>query len=119
MGLFNKEGLSKNGEADLMGNLKAESNLNQRIYENKYKGTIGLTDEEYINKINNSEYINFIHDKFGFGLAQWYYYTRKENFFFKLSKRKKFFYWWFRNSTWIFNERIKIQLFSNFWVFKR
>ena len=27
-----KEGLSKNGAAGLMGNLKAESNLNQRIY---------------------------------------------------------------------------------------
>ena len=75
-----KEGLSKNGAAGLIGNLKAESNLNPRIYENKYKGTIGLTDEEYINKVDNGEYTNFIHDKVGFGLAQWTYYTRKENF---------------------------------------
>ena len=75
-----KEGLSKNGAAGLMGNLKAESNLNPRIYENKYKGAIGLTDEEYINKVDNGEYTNFIHDKVGFGLAQWTYYTRKENF---------------------------------------
>ena len=73
-----KEGLTDAGAAGLMGNLQAESKIQSIIYENSYKSTLGLTDQEYIDKVNNGEYANFTNDKVGFGLAQWTYQTRKQ-----------------------------------------
>ena len=73
-----KEGLTDAGAAGLMGNLQAESKIESIIYENSYKSTLGLTDQEYVDKVNNGEYANFTNDKVGFGLAQWTYYTRKQ-----------------------------------------
>ena len=61
-----------------MGNLQAESKIQSIIYENSYKSTLGLTDQEYVDKVNNGEYANFTNDKVGFGLAQWTYHTRKQ-----------------------------------------
>ena len=74
------KGYTKAGTAGLMGNLKAESGVKSAIYENSKKKTIGLTDEEYVRRVNNGQYseYNFVHDKAGFGLAQWTYYTRKQ-----------------------------------------
>lgn len=75
-----KEGLSKSGVACLMGNLKAESGIESVIYDNSCKSQIGLTDQEYVDQVNNGIYpeILFIYDGVGFGLAQWSYYTRKQ-----------------------------------------
>ena len=75
-----QSGLTKAGAAGLMGNLKAESGIESVIYENAWKEKIGLTDQEYVDYVNNgwySEY-DFINDQVGFGLAQWTYCTRKE-----------------------------------------
>ena len=72
------EGLTDAGAAGLMGNLQAESNIQSVIYENVFKPQIGLTDQEYVDKVNDGTYKNFVNDQVGFGLAQWTYYTRKQ-----------------------------------------
>ena len=63
-----------------MGNLKGDSNIQSVFYDNSFKKQLGLTDEEYVNKVNNGEYSEkkFVYDGIGFGLAQWTYYTRKK-----------------------------------------
>ena len=73
-----KEGLTDAGAAGLMGNLQAESNIESVIYQDSYKSTVGLTNQEYVNKVNDGTYKNFVNDQVGFGLAQWTYYTRKQ-----------------------------------------
>ncbi len=72
--------MTKEGAAGLMGNLKAESGIQSVIYENAYKSKIGLSEQEYVNRVNIGTYseYNFVHDAVGFGLAQWTYYTRKQ-----------------------------------------
>ena len=78
---FVEHGLTEAGAAGLMGNLKAESGMNSAIYENAYKKKVGLSDQDYVNRVNNGQYseYNFVHDSAGFGLAQWTYYSRKQN----------------------------------------
>ena len=80
---FVEHGLTEAGAAGLMGNLKAESELNSVVYQNSYKKKVGLSDQDYVNKVNNGQYseYNFVHDSVGFGIAQWTYYTRKQELF--------------------------------------
>ena len=73
-----KEGLTDAGAAGLMGNLQAESNVESVIYEDVFKPQVGLTNQEYVDKVNDGTYTNFVNDQVGFGLAQWTYYTRKQ-----------------------------------------
>ena len=75
------QGLTKAGAAGMMGNLKAESGVRSVIYEHSKKKRIGLSDQEYVNRVNNGQYseYNFVHDSAGFGLAQWTDYSRKQN----------------------------------------
>lgn len=72
------QGLTDAGAAGLMGNLKAESRIESVIYEDAFKGQIGLSDWDYVRKTNDGSYTNFVYDQVGFGLAQWTYYTRKQ-----------------------------------------
>ena len=46
-------GLTKAGAAGLMGNLKAESGIQSASYENAYKSKIGLTDQQYVDRVNS------------------------------------------------------------------
>ena len=71
-------GLTDAGAAGLMGNLQVESNMKSVIYENSWKSSLGLTDQEYVDKVNDGSYTNFVNDQVGFGLAQWTWYTRKQ-----------------------------------------
>ena len=64
--------------AGLMGNLQAESNIRSVIYENIYKPQLGFTDQQYVDKVNDGSYTNFVYDRVGFGLAQWTYFSRKQ-----------------------------------------
>ena len=72
------EGLTDAGAAGLMGNLQAESGFESVIYEDYYKSQLGLTNQQYVDKVNDGSYTNFVNDAVGFGLAQWTYYTRKQ-----------------------------------------
>ena len=66
-----------------MGNLQAESGMNSVVYENAYKKKVGLSDQDYVNKVNNGQYseYNFVHDSVGFGIAQWTYGPRKQKLY--------------------------------------
>ena len=76
---FKGKGLNDYAVAGLMGNLYAESGLKSNNLENYYERQLGMTDEEYTKVVDYGTYTNFIHDKAGYGLAQWTYYTRKQN----------------------------------------
>ena len=71
-----------------MGNLEAESGLKSVIYQNSYKGSVGLTDQQYVDQVNSGAYseYKFVHDSVGFGLEQWTYYSRKQELYNKCKK---------------------------------
>lgn len=73
------EGFTKAGAAGLMGNLKAESNLDPKNLQNTFEKKLGYTDNSYTQAVDNGSYKNFIKDSAGYGLAQWTYWTRKQN----------------------------------------
>lgn len=69
------------GVAGLMGNLQAESGLNPENLQNTGNRALGMTDAEYTAAVDTGKYTaeQFIHDGYGYGLAQWTYYSRKAN----------------------------------------
>lgn len=66
-------GLTPEGAAGSMGNMKAESGMISNIAQ---RGTTTLSDEQYT-AAADAGMIDFIHDSVGYGLCQWTYYTRK------------------------------------------
>ena len=73
-----EKGFSDAGASGLMGNLKAISGLESVKYDDSYKAKLGLTDQEYVDKVNKGIYKDFIYDSVGFGIANWTYWTRKQ-----------------------------------------
>ena len=69
------------GTAGLMGNLYAESALKATNLQNTGNKKLGMTDEQYTEAVDNGFYDadSFIHDGYGYGLAQWTYYSRKSS----------------------------------------
>ena len=68
------------GVAGLMGNLYAESALNPQNLQNNGNNKLGMTDAEFTAAFDSGKYTadTFIHDGYGYGLAQWTYYSRKQ-----------------------------------------
>ncbi len=68
------------GVAGLMGNLYAESGLNPQNLQNNGNNKLGMTDAEFTAAFDSGAYAAdaFIHDGYGYGLAQWTYYSRKQ-----------------------------------------
>lgn len=62
------------------GNIKAESGLDSKNLQNSYNKSLGMTDDQYVNAVDNGSYtkMQFVNDKAGFGLCQWTYYSRKQ-----------------------------------------
>ena len=73
------KGLKDEAVAGIMGNLNAESALRSNNLEQIYECKLGHTDESYTEGVDSGSYANFVHDKAGYGLAQWTYWSRKEN----------------------------------------
>lgn len=71
------KGLSDYATAGIMGNLYAESGLVPTNLEDYYECKLGMSDDEYTCAVDAGEYPNFVHDRAGYGLAQWTYYSRK------------------------------------------
>ena len=71
-------GLNDFAVAGIMGNLRAESNLRPDNLQNSFEKKLGYNDTTYTQAVNKGLYNNFIHDKAGYGLAQWTYYSRKQ-----------------------------------------
>lgn len=65
------------GVAGLMGNLYAESALNPKNLQNNGNKALGMTDDEFTAAMDARAYDNFVHDSYGYGLAQWTYHSRK------------------------------------------
>lgn len=72
-------GMTPEGAAGLLANIKAESNFNPKNLQNSYNKKLNMTDEEYTAGVDNGTYTNFVKDAAGYGLAQWTYWTRKQN----------------------------------------
>lgn len=71
-------GLTPAGAAGLMGNLRAESNLEPTNLQNTYERKLGLSDATYTASVDSGKYTNFVSDAAGYGLAQWTYSARKK-----------------------------------------
>ena len=71
------------GVCALMGNLQCESALYSDNLQNVFNKKTGLSDEEYTSLVDTGEYNKnkFIHDGYGYGLAQLTFYSRKENLY--------------------------------------
>ena len=67
------------GVAGLMGNLQAESGINQENLQNTGERALGMTDQQYTEAVDKGTYSaeQFATDGFGYGIAQWTYKTRK------------------------------------------
>lgn len=88
-----KNGFNDYGCAGLMGNLFAESGLSPINLQNNGNTKLGLTDEQFTKKLDNGDYSKdtFLHDGYGYGLAQWTHWSRKQNFYeFAQSKKTSF-----------------------------
>lgn len=73
-----EKGLNDYAIAGLMGNLYIESALRPNNLQNSFEKKLGMTDNGYTNAVNSGKYTNFIHDKAGYGLAQWTWWSRKQ-----------------------------------------
>lgn len=83
-----KRGFSKAGVAGIIGNMDCESGLRPNNLQDIYNRSLGLSDEEYVKRVDNGTYNNFIKDQAGFGLAQWTWWQRKSNLL-NFCKQKK------------------------------
>ena len=70
-------GLTEAGAAGLMGNLKAESDLDPCNVQNTFERKIGYDDRGYTEAVDFGSYPDFANDGAGYGLAQWTYPARK------------------------------------------
>lgn len=74
------KGLNAYAVAGIMGNLYAESALNPQNLQNNGNNKLGMTDAEFTAAYDGGKYAldTFIHDGYGYGLAQWTYWSRKQ-----------------------------------------
>lgn len=72
-------GFTKEAACALLANLQAESALKPNNLEDTKNRSLGMSDEEYTEAVDNGSYRNFVNDAGGYGLAQWTYWSRKQN----------------------------------------
>ena len=74
---------SPNLTAAIMGNLMAESALNSNNLQGAYEKKLGLSDQEYTDRVDRGEITReqFTNDHAGYGLAQWTYWSRKQGLY--------------------------------------
>ncbi len=66
-----------------MDNFYDESQMESGNYDINFHETIGLTNVEYANNVNNGIYTIFEYDNAGFGIAQWSSISSKRNLLYK------------------------------------
>ena len=64
-----KKGFSKAGVAGIIGNMDCESGLRPNNLQDTYNRSLRLSDEEYVKRVDNGTYNNFIKDQAGFGIC--------------------------------------------------
>ena len=75
-----KFGLTKEAACALLGNIQEESGFNPMNLEERANRALGLTDEQYTQKVDSGEWDDFETDNGvygGYGLCQWTYPERK------------------------------------------
>lgn len=55
----------------IVANMYAESGFRADNLQNSYESRLGMSDAEYVAKVNAGEYTGFCTDRAGFGLCQW------------------------------------------------
>ncbi len=70
--LLKNKGLINEGSAGLMGIIMTKSGMKSTSISIIAKNLIlnGLTDEEYVKKVNDGNYANFVNDHIGFRLGR-------------------------------------------------
>lgn len=74
---FVEKGLTRAGAAGVVGNLIHESGLRADNLQNTHERSLGMTDQQYTEAVDNGRYNNFTYDAAGYGLAQWTFHSRK------------------------------------------
>ena len=75
---FKSKGLNDYACAGIVGNAYAESGCNPTNLENMYEQRFGMSENEYMNAVDNGTYTNFVHDCAGWGIFQFTYFTLKQ-----------------------------------------
>lgn len=75
---FKSKGLNDYACAGIVGNAYAESGCESNNLENMYQQRFGMSDNEYMNAVDNGTYTNFVHDCAGWGIFQFTYFTLKQ-----------------------------------------
>lgn len=83
------KGLNDYAVAGVMGNLWAESALRPNNLQNSFERKLGMTDKGYTKAVDDGSYKNFIHDKAGYGLAQWTWWSRKQALLYFAEKKMR------------------------------
>ena len=83
-------GLSHSGALAVIGNWMQESGLNSNNLQQNGEKALKMTDKVFTEKLESGEYSmhEFIHDGYGYGLAQWTYYARKQKLYFYAKTRE-------------------------------
>ncbi len=75
--------------AGIMGNMEAESGFKPNNLENSKNISLGMTDEEYTEKVDTGIYKNFIYDQAGYGLVQFTFWSLKKELYDLCQERNK------------------------------
>lgn len=75
--------------AGIMGNIEAESGFKPNNLENSKNISLGMTDEEYTEKVDTGIYKNFIYDQAGYGLVQFTFWSLKKELYDLCQERNK------------------------------
>lgn len=73
-------GVTKEGACAVLGNIQAESAFIVNNLEDTKNRSLGLSDAQYTEQVDNGTYTNFVRDAGGYGLPQWTYWSRKQGF---------------------------------------
>lgn len=72
------QGMTEDGAIGLMANIYCESGFRANNLQNSYERKLGMSDAEYVARVDSGEYTGFVQDHAGFGLCQWTFYSRKQ-----------------------------------------
>ena len=76
-------GLNDTAAAGVMGNIACESGYSATNLQNSYEKSLGMSDQEYTNAVDNGSYSknDFVHDSAGYGIVQYTYSGYKEGLY--------------------------------------
>lgn len=75
-----KAGVTKEGACAVLANLQAESALRANNLQDVFNSRLGLSDEEFVRRVDGGDTAIFFTKDLGFGIAQWTYQPRREKF---------------------------------------